>query len=264
MTVELNHSSWTFRDLGSGVPVVWIHGFPLSSRLFDPQLPIPGVRHVLPDLPGFGESADPSRAMTIDAYAEGVLDVMDRAGARTAVIAGLSMGGYIAFAVARRAMERLCGLMLLDTRETPDTPEGRQGRLDSIETVRREGTTPIIDAMLPKMLTEETLKGNPDLVERARRIMESSSPAGVIAALEAMAGRPDSSELLPAIEVPTLVVTGREDTITPPADAERMRSAIPGAELLILDEAAHLSSFERAGEFNRAATRFLGRVQPRR
>ncbi|MFN2238862.1 MAG: alpha/beta fold hydrolase, partial [Thermoanaerobaculia bacterium] len=226
MQIELAHSTWRWTEKGLGTPVVWIHGFPLSSRVYDAQTSIEGVRHILPDLPGFGDSPAPSAPLSIDDYAGGILAIMDEAGVRSAVVAGLSMGGYIALALARLAMERLCGLILIDTKETPDSEEARQGRMASIEKVEAEGTGPVIDGMLPKMLTEETARGRQETVDEVRTIMESASPEGVKAALRAMAERPDASAVLPRIEVPTLVVVGREDSITPPSDAERMRQAI--------------------------------------
>lgn len=255
---------WPSRDLGRGIPVLWIHGFPLSSAVYAPQETIPGARHIIPDLPGFGGTPPPTGEMTIDGYAEGILRIMDEKGIRSGVVAGLSMGGYIALSLARQAMERLCGLILIDTRETPDAPDARSKRLESIEGVRAAGTGSIVESMLPKMLTEETMKKNEKKALGVRRIMESASREGVIAALGAMARRGDSSDLLPRIEVPTLVVVGREDAIAPPSDAERMRNAIPGAELVLIENAAHLSNFERPEEFNRAAGEFLARVEPRR
>lgn len=264
MKVELRDSTVHYREVGSGIPVLWIHGYPLSSAIWDPQIPIPGVRHLLPDLPGFGDSPPPPGDLSMDQYAEAMIAVLDSAGVRTAVVAGLSMGGYIAFEMARRAMERLCGLVLVDTRETADTEEGARGRFKAIETVRSEGLGPIVEGMLPKMLTEKSLSEDALMGERARRIMESATPAGAMAALAAMAARQDSSELLARIEVPTLIVVGREDAITPLADAERMRAAIPGAEIAIIDDAAHLSNFEKADVFNDAVSEFLGRREPRR
>jgi pimeloyl-ACP methyl ester carboxylesterase len=255
---------WPSRDDGHGTPVIWIHGFPLSSAIFAPQAAIPGVRHIVPDLPGFGGTPPPEGEISIDGYAEGILRILDEKGIRSGVVAGLSMGGYIALALARQAMERLCGLILIDTRETPDAPEARAGRVASIEAVRANGTGSVVESMLPKMLTEETMKRDEAKALAVRRIMESASAEGVVSALGAMARRGDSSSLLPRIEVPTLVVVGREDAIMPPADAERMRTAIPGAELVVIEGAAHLSNFERPEEFNRAAGRFLAGVEPRR
>lgn len=264
MRIESAALTWDYRVAGEGRPLVWIHGFPLSAAIWERQTTIPGVRHILPDLPGFGESPAPGQPVQIEDYARGILAIMDQEGHQTAVVAGLSMGGYIAFALAGLAMERLSALILVDTRETPDTPEARAKRYETIEAVRKDGTGAVVDSMYGKMITPESQKDDPEGAVRVRAIMESATPEGTVAALDAMARRPDSSDLLPRIEVPTLIVVGREDAITPPADAERMRAAIAGAELAILDRAAHLSNFERADEFNRTVSSFIERIQQRR
>lgn len=149
--------------------ILWIHGFPLSSRVFDRQRAI-GAEHLMPDLPGFGDAPPPGSAMTMESYARHVLPE------REVILAGLSMGGYIAFAAARLAPERVKGLILIDTRETPDDDEQRKARYDTIEKVKREGIAPVVASMLPKMLTSSA---PPELVDEVRRIMESSSAQGV-------------------------------------------------------------------------------------
>jgi pimeloyl-ACP methyl ester carboxylesterase len=227
------------------LPIVWIHGFPLSSHVFDPQRPLGGT---FPDLPGFGNAAPPTREMTMDDYARFVLD---HAPKEPAIFAGLSMGGYVAFALARLAPERVGGLILIDTRETPDSDDARKGRFDTIANVEKSGVKAVADAMLPKMVKSEAYK------ERVYEIMMSSSKEGVIAALRAMATRPDSSALLPTLRVPTLIVVGEEDAITPPADAERMANAIPNAKLVRIANAAHLSNYEQADAFNAAVQNHL-------
>jgi 3-oxoadipate enol-lactonase len=244
-------------DLGQGTPVVWIHGFPLASSIFEPQLAIRGVRHVMPDLPGFGQSRPDGRELTIDDYAHLMLDLLDTRGLDRAVFAGLSMGGYICLALARIAPQRLRALILIDTKETADTDEARKGRYDSIEKVRKNGVQPIVDSMLPKMLTGAAPQ---EMRERVREIMTSSSREGVIAALTAMARRPDSTGVLPRVNVPTLVLVGEQDTITPPADAERMSKAIPRARLVRIADAAHLSNYEQAAEVNRVCGAFVSGV----
>lgn len=241
-------------DLGEGTPVVWIHGFPLASSIFEQQLAIRGVRHVMPDLPGFGQSRPDGGGLSIDDYAHRMLDLLDQRGLDKAVFAGFSMGGYIALAIARIAPERMRALVLIDTRETADTEEARKGRYESIEKVRKEGVQPIVDAMLPKMLTPGAPR---EMKERVREIMSSSSPEGVMTALQAMAMRPDSSGVLPKIAVPVLIVVGEQDTITPPADAERMKSKIARARLVRIANAGHLSNYEQATEFNLACGAFL-------
>lgn len=234
-------------DVGEGTPVVWVHGFPLAASIFEQQLAIRGVRHVMPDLPGFGQSRpDGGGALTIDDYARMMLDLLDHRGIDRAVFAGLSMGGYVCLAVARMAPERLRGLILIDTRETADTEEARKGRFDSIAKVEQHGVAAVADAMLPKMVTSEALK------PAVRAIMMSASPEFVKAALRAIAKRPDSSSLLPGISVPTTVIVGEEDTITPPSDAERMAAAIPGARLVRIANAAHLSNYEQPEAFHAA------------
>lgn len=245
-------------DAGSGVPVLWIHGFPLSSRIFLPQLAIHHAQHLVPDLPGFGQTpADPSIG-SIEDYARVALSLLDEREIDRAVVAGLSMGGYIALAIARIAPERLRGLMLLDTRETPDTAEARKGRFESIEKVRAaKSVKPVVEAMLPKMLGSSP---SADLVEEVTDIMLSSSVDGVTTALKAMAERSDTTAVLPTIGVPVLVVVGEEDSITPPADAERMAGAIRDAKLVKLPGAGHLSNMEQAEMFNAAVGEFVKRV----
>jgi 3-oxoadipate enol-lactonase len=226
--------------------IVWIHGFPLSSAVFERQRELGGVFF---DLPGFG--GEPASAIaTIDDYARFVLDRAPE----QATFAGLSMGGYICFAIARLAPERMNGLILIDTRETADTDEARKGRYDTIAKVEAQGVSVVVDSMLPKMLSPDAPPSDRD---RVREIMSSSSKEGVTAALRAMAERPDSSDLLANIAVPALIVVGEEDSITPPSDAERMARAIPNAKLVRIPRAAHLSNFEKAAEFN-AAVRTLG------
>ena len=222
--------------------ILWLHGFPLTSRVFEKQRAIPHVHHLMPDLP-------PLESM--DDYARFAIRQLDEHGVAKATLAGLSMGGYICFAAMRLFPERVNGLILIDTRETADTEEARQGRFQSIESVRDGGTGVVVDAMLPKMVV------SPALREETRAMMMAASPEFVVAALRAMADRPDSSTTLAAIEVPALIVVGDEDAITPPADAERMAARMRNARLVRIAGAAHLSNYEKAEEFNAAVEAWL-------
>jgi len=244
-------------DLGSGTPILWVHGFPLSSSMYENQLAIRGVEHVMPDLPGFGQSRPQGGGMTIDGYARLMVAELDHRGIDRAVFAGFSMGGYICLAAARLMPRRLCGLILIDTKETADTEEARQGRYASIEKVKKEGVQPIIDSMLPKMLTSDA---PPETKVRVREIMSSSTPEGVMAALGAMAGRADSSAVLATIAVPVLIIVGEEDSITPPADAERMTKMIPAARLAHIAGAAHLSTMEKPEQVNLEIAKFVSGI----
>lgn len=244
-------------DLGSGVPIVWVHGFPHASSIFENQLAIRGVRHIMPDLPGFGQSRPDGGALSIDDYARMMIHLLDERGIERSVFAGLSMGGYVCLAIARLVPRRVRALILIDTRETADSEEARQGRLASIEKVKQEGVNPIVETMLPKMLTSAAPQ---PVKDRVREIMSSASADGVIAALRAMADRPDSSKVLPKIETPVLIVVGQQDTITPATDAARMAKAVPRARLVTIPGAAHLPNVEQAEEFNNTVAKFVTTV----
>ncbi len=243
----------TFHDQGTGPAVVWIHGFPLTAAVFEPQISISGFRHIRPDLPGFGRTPPPDQPLSVSDYSRQIIDLMDLLKIDRAAVAGLSMGGYILMQMLRDAPARISAVMLLDTRETADTGEGRESRYKQAAEAEATGTASIIDSMLPKMVRD------PACVEPVRRIMNDATVGGVVAALDAMAGRPDSSATLRALDVPVLIAVGEHDPITPVADAKRMQSLIAGAELAIISSAAHLANFERAEDFNRAAEAFLHR-----
>lgn len=258
-TANIDGIGIDYRESGSGIPLVWIHGFPLSSDVFERQMTIEGCRHIAPDLPGFGRS-DRRPAMTIDSYADVVIGLLDEIAIPAAVFAGLSMGGYIVFAIARKAKERMRGVILIDTRETPDSEEGRRGRHEMIAAVRSHGPELVVEQMLPKMLTPETIEQRPEVRERLEAIMKSASTDGVIASLSAMADRADSTPLLPQLNIPALVAVGARDAVTPLSDAERMARALPDATLLTIPDAAHLSNFEQPAVFNEAVKKFLERI----
>lgn len=244
---------------GEGTPLLWIHGFPLGAEIYQNQLSIPGVQHIVPDLPGFGQSDpyDLPEETTIHQYASDLLGLLDALKIDRAVVAGLSMGGYVAFDLARVAPERLLGLILIDTKETADDDQAKQARRDSIDTIgRTRRTREFVDGMLPKLLSERSHQ-NSDLVETLRSLMASASLTAVVAAQHAMTNRPDSSSVLPTIDCPTLVVAGTEDVITPPDITERMSEAIPNASMTLIEGAGHLPPIEKPEEFNRAVREFL-------
>ncbi len=254
----MQHDTISFHDDGSGFPIVWIHGFPLSSAVFAPQTRIQGYRHIRPDLRGFGATPPPEGEMSMADYARDVLGVLDSLNIDRAVVAGLSMGGYVAMQMLRDAPKRVAALLLLDTRETADTKEGREGRLANARDVAVNGTKNVVESMVPKMVVREPLR---DVV---RHIMQSSSPAGVIAALKAMAARPDSADTLRKTDAPALVIVGERDSLTPVSDAERMAALMKAAELAPIANAAHLANFEAPGQVNDLIPAFLARYLDQR
>jgi pimeloyl-ACP methyl ester carboxylesterase len=255
-----------YLDAGSGSPpVVLLHAFPLHSGMWDSQVAAlaPHWRVVAPDLPGFG-STDPlpgrPASVTIDGFADLVVGLLAELGLGPVVVGGLSMGGYVAFAVLRRHPEVVSGLVLADTRPGPDTPEVAERRTNQQHQVAAGGIADLVESMLGTLLSDDTRAHRPEVVERARALMLANPPEGVIASLEAMKGRGDSTPLLATVDVPALVVVGEHDVPSPPEVATEMAGAIPGARLEILTGAGHLSNLEAPEAFNRALESFLTRL----
>ena len=199
----------------------------------------------------------PAGAVTMDTYADDLRGLLDALGVKHAVVVGLSMGGYIAFAFYRKNAERVRGLIFADTKAGPDSAEGKKGRDDNAALARAQGSGSVGDKMLPKMLTPKTAAERPFISDAARAMMSRQPVDGVVGALEAMRDRPDSTPTLSEISIPTLVVTGAEDALIPPKEAEAIHAAIRGARLVSIPGAAHLSNFEAPDAFNHAVREFL-------
>jgi 3-oxoadipate enol-lactonase len=237
--------------------LLFVHAFPLDARMWDAQvrsfsgsLPV-----VAPHLPGFGGSPPAGEAMTMDAAAERCLEAMDAAGVERAVVCGLSMGGYVTFAIRGRAPERVIGLALANTRAGADAPEGAAGRRALAERLRTEGSDFLV-AEPPPLLSE----GAPTELMEAVRAAIAEQPAEAIAAASlGMAERPDRTGELASIDVPTLVVTSEGDRLIPASVSSPMAAEIPGAELLTIPDAGHLSNLEAPEAFERGISGLLAR-----
>ena len=258
MRVEIGTRAVAYDDAGEGRPVLFVHGFPHHRKLWAPQLrALAGhSRAIALDLPGFGESDMPEK-FSIDAWADGLARFLDAVEIERAVIAGLSMGGYIALAFWRLHRERILALVLADTRAGADTEEGKQKRRETIELARHEGPVAVARAMLPGMVGKSTREREPSVVAMMRAMLESASVESIIGASEAMMNRPDATSLLPTIDVPTLIVVGEEDVLTPPKESSAMHSAIRGSRLEIIPGAGHVSNVERPAAFNQVVSEFL-------
>jgi len=216
-----------------------------------------GWRVIAPQLRGFdGGAADPA-ASSVDDYAGDVIDLLDALHVESAVIGGLSMGGYIAFAILRHAARYVDGLVLADTRSQADTPEGVEGRKKLLQLVQTQGPPAVADDVIPKLLGETTRRERREVVDAVRSLVLSNSIDAIAGAVRALMSRPDSTPLLPTIHVPTLVVVGAEDTVTPPAAAEQLHAQIAGSELVTIPAAGHLSNLEQPEAFQSALARFL-------
>ncbi len=263
-TLALPHGTLAWNDIGSNrdtVPVVLLHGFPHDRALWVEQVAaqhttLTGTRLLMPDLPGFGSSA-PTTNRGMDGYADAIAAMLDAAGIERAVIAGLSMGGYVAFSFWRLHADRVRALILLDTKAGADAEPGKVKRREMIATVARDGVGAIVPGLIPGQLGNTTRASQPALVERVEVMLRRAPAVGVINAVEAMITRVDSTPTLETISVPTLVIVGEEDTLTPLADAIAMSSAIPGARLVTVPGAGHLAPLEQPNIVNAAIAEFL-------
>jgi pimeloyl-ACP methyl ester carboxylesterase len=237
-----------------------IHGFPLNPSMWDPQLALAerGWRVIVPELRGFGDGTSDPPTTSIDDYAGDVIDLLDKLDIKKdAVVCGLSMGGYTAFAMFKHAASYFRGLVLADTKSQGDTAEAVTGRKNMQQLAREKGAVAIADALLPKLLCEATLKNKPDVVEHLRKQITSSSVDSIVGALTALMTRPDVTPVLPSIRIPVQIIVGAEDAITPPALSEQMHKDIPGSELVVIPGAGHMSNMEQPAAFNDALGRFL-------
>lgn len=259
MKARINGVDLAFTDQGTGLPVLFVHGYPLNRTMWEPQVKglSSRVRVITVDLRGHGESEAPSSSYTVELFADDLRGLLDHLRIDQAVIVGFSMGGYITFAFYRKYRDRVKALVLVDTRPQPDTDEAKQGRLKTAETAQKEGALPIADAMVPKLLSPATLEGRPDLVTQVREIILGTPVSGIAGDLMAMAERPDSVPLLSEVSCPALVLVGEQDSLTPPADAKLMADAIRGARLETIPHAGHLTPLEQPERVNTAIRTFL-------
>ena len=261
-TTSINDIQLAYDDVGSGFPVVLIHGYPFNRSLWNEQVEALASKYrvVTPDLRGFGESDSSAGPATMSRMAQDVAKLMDQLEIDQAVIGGLSMGGYVALAFVKQFPSRVKALVLADTRAQADTEEGKQTRHQQAEKALSEGMAGIADAMLPKLLTPETVSKRPEVVKRVRDMMLKTKPQGAASALLGMAEREDQGEFISTIDIPTMIVVGREDAITPLGDSETMHSKIQHSRLVVLDNAGHVSNLEQTEHFNYALMKFLERV----
>ncbi|MFG3223540.1 alpha/beta fold hydrolase [Kitasatospora sp. NPDC048194] len=252
------------RESGTGTPLVLLHAFPLNASMWSTQLDaLPGlsgdeVRVLAPDQRGFGGTELGPDEPSLDLVADDLALLLDAAGIERAVVGGLSMGGYVALAFARRHPHRLAGLLLANTRATADTDAARANRERIAAAVTARNSVRLL-------LDEDVAAGQlgPDsghLLERVREMVAAAPPASVAWAQRAMAARPDSLDVLAGLRVPVSVVTGAQDALVPAEEADVMLRARPDAELTVVPGVGHLTALEAPGAFDAAVRRLLARV----
>jgi pimeloyl-ACP methyl ester carboxylesterase len=247
-----------YDDVGKGVVVLFVHGFPHNRALWAAQLGalMGGVRCIAPDLRGFGESTIVA-PYSMDQYADDLAALLDALRIDRAVVCGLSMGGYVAFALWRRHRSRVRGLILMDTRAGADSAPARARRDEMIALARARGSAGVADAMIAGMVGARTRDKCPDIVDDVHRMLAGAPLPGVIGALQALRDREDSTATLGTIDVPTLVIVGEDDVLTPPSEAALLHAGIRGSTLEVITGAGHVANVERPAAVNHVVTEYL-------
>ena len=259
MNVTIDGRSLHYAVSGTGSPILLVHGFPLSSKLWNPIVPKleQEYRLIVPDLRGHGRS-EASPAVTMAEYADDLATLLDRIGETgPVVLVGMSMGGYIGFEFYRRYRDRVRAMILTNTRAQADDPQGAQGRRELARRTEQEGSAPVVEAMLPQLFG---VSASQQLRDEWSEIMAATTPEGIAAALRAMAERPDSFPTLASMNCPVLVIAGDEDVLTPLEDAKAMQQAAPNAQLEVVPEAGHMSPVENPEAFLSILRRFLNEL----
>jgi len=249
----------------TGLPIVFIHGFPFNQTMWKQQVEaLKGEYYVITyDVRGHGKSDIGDGHYTIELFVDDFIKLLDYLKVQSAVIVGLSMGGYIALRSFERHPERFRALILCDTRSEVDNNDGKIKRANQIKAIKSNGMKDFIESFVPAVLFEKTLKSNERLVNSVREMIEETSPLAAAGTLLALAARTDTTHSLFNINIPTLILVGKYDSITPPSTAHAMKSKIPDAELHVIPEAGHLSNLENPQEFNKHLLAFLKKLSPR-
>jgi len=264
MKAAINGITLSYTDAGnpSGTPVVFIHGFPFNQGLWRPQVAALSSRYrvITYDLRGHGESDIGDGQYLIEFFVDDFLGLLDHLEIGQAVVAGLSMGGYIALRAIERNPERFRALVLCDTRSEADTNEGKLRRATSVRLIKREGVAAFAEQFVKSIFAPQTFGTQPEVVDGIRRVIENTSPVGMAGTLIALAARTDTTASLSRIRVPTLILVGAQDALTPPSAAQAMKERISNARLVVIPNAAHLSNLENPEAFNSALLAFMEKL----
>jgi pimeloyl-ACP methyl ester carboxylesterase len=261
-TVEL-----AYIDRGDAMPVLLVHGFPLDHSMWKAQIESLSdrCRVIAPDLRGFGQSslgdADPNVGVSMERYADDLIELLDYLSiSEPVLLAGFSMGGYIAWQFVRKYANRLRGLVQCDTKAVADTEEAREGRLKMAENIGQWGASRVAETLGPRLLARQTFETKPEVVAEVRRVVLNTSPAAIAAAQRGMAARPDVTHLLPRIQVPSLILVGHEDVISPPAEMRSIADVMPDAQFVEIPAAGHMTTMENPAAVNKALRSFLEKI----
>ncbi len=260
LITRINNFDLSYDDLGEGeVPIIFLHGFPFSKSMWRAQLEFlkTAYRVIAYDIRGFGNSKDEESVLSIDLFGDDLIRFMDKLAIEKAIVCGLSMGGYIALNACKRYAGRFKGLILCDTQCIADTPESKAKRYKLIDEIALNGTGNFTEGFLKNVFHKDSLTEKKEIVEDIRTVILSNSQHIITMGLRALAERTESCSFLGEIDIPALIICGREDLVTPLAQSEFMNHNIKGSILRIIDNAGHVSNLEQADEFNNHLLEFL-------
>jgi 3-oxoadipate enol-lactonase len=263
MKLDTGELTLAYEDTGRGPAVLFIHGYPLGRRMWRPQLEalLGSMRLVTPDLRGHGDSDAVPGPYTIDMHADDCIDLLDGLEIdEPVVVCGISMGGYVALSLQRNYPERVSGLILCSTRGGPETDP--QARETAMQLARDGGVKAVVDTMLPKMLAPGSMGKKQAVVQALEHVMLKTSLEGVLGDLVAIRDRPDARPFLPSVDVPTLVIHGRDDQLIPCSEGEALAAAIRGSSLTVMANCGHLPPLEQPQAFNAAVRSFVKLIGP--
>ncbi len=253
-------SKLAYTEYGDGSPLVLLHAFPLSGKMWEENalfLANQGFRVILPDLPGFGKTPAASNSFSLEETAKDVDALLEDLGIDEAVIGGLSMGGYVTFNLLRLFPKRFVGAVFCDTTSASEPPENIPNRNNLIDLLKAKGSQALVDVMLPNLISEHTKQTDPDLVSRLTEDFLKCDPASAIATLKGFVERKDHNYLLSEIKIPTLLIFGEFDKLTTVENAKKISEKIPDATLAVIPDAGHYSNLENPEAFNAALLDFL-------
>ena len=261
MNIKINGLTMNYQERGlpQGLPVVFVHGFPFSHAMWDPQMmALPQeVRAISYDVRGHGQSDVGDGQYSIEFFVDDLVGLLDHLGIKQSVICGLSMGGYIALRAVERHPERIRALVLCDTRSEADPNEAKVKRAGQVKTVKQTGAKTFADGFVKAAFAPATFQSNPKAIDAIKAVIGNTSPLAIAGTLLALAARSDTTASLSTIKVPTLIMVGELDTLTPPAASEAMHKLIKGSTLQIIPQSAHMSNVENPAVFNRHLIGFL-------
>lgn len=260
-SVQVNGASVFYKTSGTGQPLVMIHGYPLNGELFKNNRNVPGYQVITVDLPGFGKSVAPNANASIENYAMTMLAFMDAMKIDKAIVAGMSMGGMTLLQMYKMAPERFRGLILIDTTADPAGVAEAASWRGNAQQAQEKGVASLVPGLLPRMLTSVSRTTMPNQVAHLSTLVKNASLNGAVGGGNALAARPDANPILPTIAVPTLIVAGVEDNVTPTELQLKMKNAIPGSTLVQIPGAGHAATFEKAQAMNAALLRWLPTVR---